>query len=166
MSADGITWSNEPINGWNVEKTTTQLRMTNPNTQAQSVYLKFDTSGTDYGLVSTSYDSSDECYSQALQVWKCVACSGTHATGGRVHPLEKHQRTIWMDFSDTPTAYYAILEKERRTTGEGNLAFQIYHHEEDMDADYLVQLYKYDYETGKPLEGTAFDYMSVLMIKI
>ncbi len=157
MSADGITWSNEPINGWNVEKTTTQLRMTNPNTQAQSVYLKFDTSGTDYGLVSTSYDSSDECYSQALQVWKCVACSGTHATGGRVHPLEKHQRTIWMDFSDTPTAYYAILEKERRTTGEGNLAFQIYHHEEDMDADYLVQLYKYDYETGKPLEGTAFD---------
>lgn len=39
---------------------------------------------------------------------------------------------------------------------EGSLDFQIYRHEEDWKTNYNVQLYKYDYETGKPLEGSIF----------
>ena len=65
-----------------------------------------------------------------------------------------------MELADMPSAaYYAALEKGKPegTAGGGEIHFQIYRHEEDMEADYLVQLYKYDYETGAPLQGAVFD---------
>jgi len=157
MSADGVNWSAGSINGWNIQKSNTQIRIMNPNPQAQPVYLKFDPSGTDYAS-SGGFGSPDECYIKTLQVWKCVECAGTHATGGKIHPLENHQRTIWMELADMPGAvYYAVPGKGELVHVGGDLHFQIYRHEEDMDADYLVQLYKYDYETGAPLQGAVFD---------
>ncbi len=158
LSADGVNWTGGSVNGWNVQKTATQVCITNPDPQAQPVYLKFDPSGTDYALSSGGFGSPDECYSQTLQVWKCVECAGTHATGGKVHPLENHQRTIWMELTDIPVgAYYGMTGKGNLAGPTGELHFQMYRHEEEMDADYLVQLYKYDYETGAPLEGAVFD---------
>lgn len=158
MSADGASWTADSINGWNIQKTSTQVRMTNPNPQAKPVYLKFDPSGTDYASSSGGYDSPDECYSRTLQVWKCVECAGTHATGGKSHSLEDHQRTIWMELTDMPgTAYYAVPGNGGMDNKGGEIHFQMYRHEEELDADYLVQLYKYDYETGAPLQGAVFD---------
>ena len=158
LSADGVSWTVGSVNGWNVQKTATQVCITNPDPQAQPVYLKFDPSGTDYALSSGGFGSPDECYSQTLQVWKCVECAGTHATGGKVHPLENHQRTIWMELTDMPVgAYYGRTGKGELAGPAGELHFQVYRHEEEMNADYLVQLYKYDYETGAPLEGAVFD---------
>lgn len=160
LSSDGTNWSSGNVNGWNIQKSSTQIRITNPDPKAVPVYLKFDPSGTDYALSSGGFHSPDECYSSTLQVWKCVECSKTHATGGKTHPLENHQRTIWMELADMPSAaYYAALEKGKPegTAGGGEIHFQIYRHEEDMEADYLVQLYKYDYETGAPLQGAVFD---------
>lgn len=158
MSADGASWSAASINGWNIQKTSTQVRMTNPNPEAEPVYLKFDPSGTDYASSSGGFGSPDECYSRTLQVWKCVECAGTHATGGKSHPLEDHQRTIWMELTDMPgTAYYAVPGNGGIYNKGGEIHFQMYRHEEELDADYLVQLYKYDYETGAPLQGAVFD---------
>jgi uncharacterized surface anchored protein len=158
LSADGVSWMAGSVNGWNVQKSTTQITLTNPDPQAQPVYLKFDPAGTDYALSSGGFASPDECYSQTLQVWKCVECAGTHATGGKVHPLENHQRTIWMELTDVPAgAYYGAAGKGELVKESGELHFQIYRHEEDMDGDYLVQLRKYDYETGKPLQGAVFE---------
>lgn len=133
LSADGVSWMAGSVNGWNVQKSTTQITLTNPDPQAQPVYLKFDPAGTDYALSSGGFASPDECYSQTLQVWKCVECAGTHATGGKVHPLENHQRTIWMELTDVPAgAYYGAAGKGELVKESGELHFQIYRHEEDL----------------------------------
>ena len=157
MSADGTSWSSGSVNGWTLEKSRTQVRVTNPDPQALPVYIMFDPSGTDYALSSGGFGSPDECYSSTLQVWKCVECAGTHATGGKIHPLENHQRTIWMELADMPSGrYYGALGNVKQEAA-GNVDFRIYRHEESMDGDYLVQLYKYDHETGQPLKGAVFD---------
>lgn len=161
LSSDGVSWSEKVPGGWKVEKTDTQVRMFNPDPEAQPLYLQFDPAGTDYEAVMGSYQSPEECYSQTLELWRCVQCAGTHAVGGKVHPLGQHQRMVWMELGGegTAAAYYASLGG-KRMAGEGaggQVEFQIYRHKEDMDSDYLVQLYKYDYETGKPLEGAVFD---------
>ena len=53
-------------------------------------------------------------------------------------------------------SYYAAVGGGSSGETEGALDFQIYRHEEDWETNYNVQLYKYDYETGKPLEGSIF----------
>ncbi len=158
MSSDGENWQAGSIYGWNVQKTRTEIRFTNPNEEAGGVFLKFDPAGTEYASSSGGYGSADECYESSIQVWKCVECCKTHFAGGSVHPLAEHQRNVWMELRQVPASYYGTMGKKAPSgEAEGRLEFQIYRHEEDMEADYLVQLYKYDYETGKPLEGAAFD---------
>ncbi len=160
LSADGENWQEESVNGWNVEKSSTQIRLTNPNPDAGAIYLKFDPAGTDYALSSGGYGSADECYTSSVEVWKCVECCRTHFAGGKEHPLAEHQRNAWLELKQVPAVYYAMAGDGKGSLAgeaEGELHFQIYRHEEEMEADYLVQLYKYDYETGKPLEGAGFD---------
>lgn len=160
LSADGENWQEGSVNGWNVEKSASQIRLTNPNPDAGALYLKFDPAGTDYASSSGGYGSADECYRASVEVWKCVECCKTHFAGGKEHPLAEHQRNVWMELKQVPAAYYAVAGGggiAQAGTADGELHFQIYRHEEDMEADYLVQLYKYDYETGKPLEGAGFD---------
>ncbi|MCI8517881.1 MAG: hypothetical protein HFG75_13615 [Hungatella sp.] len=159
LSADREIWQAESVNGWNVEKSLTEIRLTNPNPEAGPIYLKFDPAGTEYASSAGGFSSPDECYIDSIEVWKCIQCCGTHFAGGKLHPLEEHQRNVTMEIHQVPVAYYAAAggsggEWDHPT---GEVRFQVYRHEEDMEADYLVQLYKYDYETGKPLEGVSLD---------
>lgn len=156
LSTDGENWQ-ESIQGWNVEKKQTQIRLISSNPEAGVLYLKFDPAGTDYASSAGGYASPDECYVNSLEVWRCVECCGTHFAGGKLHPLAEHQRNVWMELTQVPAVYYAAAGGGRPAQAGGEVSFRIYRHEEDMEADYLVQLYKYDYETGKPLEGAVFD---------
>ncbi len=161
LSADGENWQEGTINGWNAEKSRTGIRFTNPDPEAGPLYLKFDPEGTEYESAAGGYGSPDNCYTDSIEVWKCVQCYGTHVTGDLFHPLEDHQRNVRLELKTVPAAWYGIIGgRQAKAAGAktgGSLEFQIYRHEEDMKADYRVQLYKYDHETGNPLEGAVFD---------
>ena len=53
--------------------------------------------------------------------------------------------------------FYAALAGDPTVSPAGvGITFQVFRHEEDFSSNYNVQLYKYDYETGNPLESARF----------
>lgn len=158
---NGSEYTSSIPTGWSYEKTDTMIRFhtTDP---ASSLRIMFDTAGTTYGAgAGSGYQSAEELYEDTLELWQCIQCSGTHkhVAGGNV-PLEGHQRCIFLDIQEKmdlgQASYYAAVGGGSSGETEGALDFQIYRHEEDWETNYNVQLYKYDYETGKPLEGSIF----------
>ena len=41
---------------------------------------------------------------------------------------------------------------------QGGIRFEVFRHEEDFTSTYNLQMYKYDHETGKALEGARFGF--------
>lgn len=150
----------EPQNGWTYEKTDTQIIFRNADPKAAQLLVRFDTAGTEFSGNTGGYASVEELYSNALQLWKCMECSGNHSYGPSAVPLEDHQRLVEIEMNPGAVVYYAALGGAgggEVSGGSGTLAFQVYRHEEEMTTNYNVQLYKYDHETGKPLEGAVFN---------
>lgn len=158
MSGDsGITWSTGSVNGWTYQKNNTQIKFSNPNPNAAPVLIQFDPAGTEYCTTTSTYASADECYINTIEAVQCVQCSGKHIAGPKTHPLEAHQRNVWLTFIDQPAIFYASINGDPSPIpGDGGINFKVYRHEEDMSSNYNIQLYKYDFETGKPLEGSTF----------
>lgn len=142
-------WVDTPSGGWNVVKTSTQIRFTNPDPNAAMLNIRFNPQNTDYESVSEQFSSPQEMYVSTLQTVKPVRCSGKHKAGGKTHPIEEHQRNADLMFKNFPVFYFASLGGST-SQAEGSGSFQVFRHEEDMEAHYNVRIHKYDYETGKP----------------
>ena len=158
---NGSEYTSAIPTGWSYEKTDTSIQF-HTSDPASSLQVMFDTVGTIYGAgAGGGYQSAEELYEDTLELWQCIQCSGTHkhVAGGNV-PLESHQRCIFLDIQEKmdmgQASFYAAVGGGKSGTAEGSLDFKIYRHEEDWETNYNVQLYKYDYETGKPLEGSIF----------
>ena len=157
---DGSGWSTQIPSGWSVEKKDTEIVFHNSDPNAKSLKIWFDTAGTQYGLgAGGQYSSPGAVYEDSLELWLCTKCSGTHkyVAGGNVS-LDMHQRCVFLTLPETGQAsFYAAIGTVPSTEEQkGSLDFKIYRHEEDWETNYNVQLYKYDYETGKPLEDSIF----------
>lgn len=159
---NGVTW-NPTVDGWTYQKMADSIIFTNPNPAATGVLVKFAVEETPYAFAGGSYSSRDEVIEKCLHIYECVACSGGHA-GSAPPTLEGylHQRLINVVIETMPVSYFAALGAGTGGTsgsggsGGGYVNFQAYRHAEDFTATYNVQLYKYDHETGKPLEGAKF----------
>lgn len=157
---NGSEYSTAVPEGWSYEKTDTEIRFYASDPSA-SLQVQFDTEGTQYGFgAGGSYQSPEEVYEDTLELWLCMECAGTHknVAGGTV-PLDGHQRCIFLDIPENvdqvQASYYASTDGKGKEN-EGSLEFKIYRHEEDWKTNYRIRLYKYDYETGKALEGAIF----------
>lgn len=153
---NGSSFESIPTDGWTYKKTNNSIIFSNPNPHPPKAIIKFVTEGTEYETTDSTYGSEQDFFDQCLQVWECVVCSGTHA-GGRppANAPWVHQRMVWLDIGTVPVNYYASLTASAPAQG-GSSPFKIFRHSEDFNSTYNVQLYKYDYETGKPLEGARF----------
>lgn len=147
----------EPTGGWSCLKTSTSIIFSNPNPEPQQLMIRFKTEGTPYQSDGV-YASLEELYEKCLQIWVCVECSGAHKQAYRGKaPLENHQRLAFVELEEIPISYYASLASTPVGSMKGSMEFQCYRHEEDFTSAYNLQLYKYDHETGKPLEGAVFN---------
>lgn len=153
----GEPWSPEPIGGWVYQKTDTSIVFSNPNPEPPNVMIRFNTKGTEYQK-SGGYESVQAAYDKALQLWVCIECNDRHVYHSQKKlPLEAHQRLVYMFLEESPENYYASIGSTSPIgSATGTLQFQVYRHEEDMESTYNVQLFKYDHETGKPLENSVF----------
>lgn len=100
------------------------------------------------------FDTPIEFVARYLRLFMCESCSSGVAK-------ERHQRHISFYHDKTSWHTYPCLRLGGTdpipTMEEADSHFCIYRHTEDWDSNYNVQLNKYDYETGKPLEGSIFN---------
>lgn len=157
FSADGRVFTSAPFDGWTYQKTDTSIIFSNPSTQPSSLLIQFDPAGTEYQS-GGGYASVQDAYDRALQLWVCIECNDRHVYHSQKKlPLEAHQRLVYLVMNQMPESYYASIGGVPAGSPEGgSIQFQVYRHEEDMQSTYNVQLYKYDHETGKPLENSVF----------
>lgn len=155
---NGTTFNPMPTDGWTYSKTANSITFSNPNPQPPKALIKFVTQGTEYETQSGIYTSEEDLFKQCLQIWECVECSGTHTGGTPPSSVPWiHQRMVWLEFMTPRQDFYAALAGDPTTAPSGGeIAFQVFRHEEDFTSTYNVQLYKYDYETGQPLENARF----------
>lgn len=157
FSTDGKTFSPDNNDGWTYVKTATYVQFSNPNPVPPKIFIRFNPDGTKYAS-NGSYTSAEEAYETALEIWICTKCCGTHKAFPALTPVEQHQRLAYLELETEPVRFYASLGGSPViSSGEADMEFQVYRHEEDMKSTYNVQLYKYDFETGQPLEGAKFD---------
>ena len=108
--------------------------------------------------IAMGYDSPVEFAASFLKLYTCDTCGGTHTPGKVDKP--QHQRFVAFN-RQIRTYVYPCLRLGDPVTLPGNpdtsLSFNIYRHTEDMESNYNVQLDKYDYETGEPLENSIFE---------
>lgn len=99
------------------------------------------------------FDSPLEFVAAFMKIYTCDSCSKGVSKG-------EHQRHIAFNPSVATNAYPCFrLGGDDPTTivSEGSLHFDIFRHTEDWESNYNVQMTKYDYETGKTLEGSLFE---------
>lgn len=157
FSPDGDFFDTAPVGGWTYQKTDTSIIFSNPNPQPPKLFIQFDPSGTEYQK-GGGYASVQDVYDKALQLWVCIECNDRHIYHSQKKlPLEAHQRLVYLYLNPLPEMYFvSIGDAGAGSTESGTIQFQVYRHEEDMESTYNVQLYKYDHETGKPLENSVF----------
>lgn len=158
FSIDGSAFEALPVGGWTYQKTDTGIIFSNPDPQPSKLLIQFDTAGTEY-QVGAGYASVQEAYDKALQLWVCIECNDRHVYHSQKKlPLEAHQRLVYLETDMGQQQYYASIfgSPTAGSTESGSIQFKVYRHEEDMKSTYNVQLYKYDHETGKPLENSVF----------
>ena len=157
---DGVSFSPVPTDGWTYTKTDSQIIFKNPNPKPSKALIRFRVEGTPYALGGGGYASAEEAIDQSLQIWECVTCSGTHGGGtpAKSDPWV-HQRMAWMELGMVPVNYFAELAGDPTPVPEqGGIQFEVFRHEEDFTSTYNLQMYKYDHETGKALEGARFGF--------
>ena len=157
---DGVSFSPVPTDGWTYTKTDSQIIFKNPNPKPSKALIRFRVEGTPYALGGGGYASAEEAIDQSLQIWECVTCSGTHGGGtpAKSDPWI-HQRMAWMELGMVPVNYFAALAGDPTPVPEqGGIQFEVFRHEEDFTSTYNLQMYKYDHETGKALEGARFGF--------
>ena len=157
---DGVSFSPVPTDGWTYTKTDSQIIFKNPNPKPSKALIRFRVEGTPYALGGGGYASAEEAIDQSLQIWECVTCSGTHGGGtpAKSDPWI-HQRMAWMELGMVPVNYFAELAGDPTPVPEqGGIQFEVFRHEEDFTSTYNLQMYKYDHETGKALEGARFGF--------
>ena len=155
---NGISYSPAPTDGWTYTKTDTSIVFSNPDPQPPQALVRFNVDGTPYASGGSGYTSELELIEDCLQIWECVQCSGTH-TGGTPATSNTwvHQRLVWLELEGLPLRYFAALAgTPTPIAGNAGITFQVFRHEEEFTSNYNVQLYKYDHETGEPLEGSRF----------
>ena len=157
---DGVSFSPVPTDGWTYTKTDSQIVFKNPNPKPSKALIRFRVEGTPYASGGGGYASAEEAIDQSLQIWECVTCSGTHGGGtpAKSDPWI-HQRMAWMELGMVPVNYFAALAGDPTPVPEqGGIQFEVFRHEEDFTSTYNLQMYKYDHETGKALEGARFGF--------
>lgn len=157
---DGVSFSPVPTDGWTYTKTDSQIIFKNPNPKPSKALIRFRVEGTPYASGGGGYASAEEAIDQSLQIWECVTCSGTHGGGtpAKSDPWI-HQRMAWMELGMVPVNYFAALAGDPTPVPEqGGIRFEVFRHEEDFTSTYNLQMYKYDHETGKALEGARFGF--------
>lgn len=154
----GLSYTETPPDGWICTKTDKEIRFYNPSPNPQRLMVKFAVEGTDYASAESTYQSEGELFEDCLQLWECIQCSGNH-TGGTPpnSPTEIHQRMVWLDLKMAQSGLFASVGGTAASgEAEGNVIFHVFRHAEDFTSTYNVQLFKFDHETGKPLENARF----------
>lgn len=157
-SDSGLSYTETPPDGWICTKTDKEIQFYNPTQNPPGLLVKFAVEGTDYASAKSSYRSEGELFEDCLQFWECVQCSGNH-TGGTPpsSPTEIHQRMVWMELKMAQSGLFASVGGTAVPgETEGNVVFHVFRHAEDFISNYNVQLFKFDHETGQPLEGARF----------
>ena len=171
---DGTTWQSinllnelnqtRNINGWEVS-----TKASDVNGKGHwYVYFKWAGSGEKTALNmyfeipknaapdanASGFDEPIEFVARYMRIYTCDSCPKGMANG-------VHQRHISFYHDTTNPRIYPCLrlgsDDPTPTEKEGDVHFDIFSHNEDWDSDYNVQLTKYDYETGKELEGSVFE---------
>ncbi len=159
FSLDGINWSvTMPGNG-SYEKTNTSIQFFGD--ASQSLLLRFRLQGSAFELLNLGYSTKEEMYDNVLQLWIPTLCSGNHKKlegiyGGSTIPLHLHQRHAVLELKKEDTYFYAVIGSVQNQLNPLHQEFEIFQQEEELVATYNLQLNKYDYETGQPLEGGIF----------
>lgn len=158
FSFDGSvgSWGTDPIGDWKYQKTETSIIFNNPNSEPPKLLIMFDTDGTEYQVMDGAFSSVDDAYENGLQLWVCTECCGNHKNHPSTMPLESHQRLVFLELEAVSKSYYAVINGDLVPSINGNIEFKIYRHIEEMASTYNLQGYKYDQETGKPIEGAVF----------
>lgn len=158
FSFDGSvdSWVTEPIGGWKYQKTETGIIFTNPSSEPPKLLIMFDTDGTEYQIMDGAFSSVEEAYENGLQLWICTECCGKHKNHPGTMPLDSHQRLVFLELEAVSKSYYAVINGDPVSSVNGNINFKIYRHIEEMTSTYNLQGYKYDRETGKPIEDAVF----------
>lgn len=155
---NGAQFQPEPTDGWTYVKTRDSITFSNPNPQPPKALIRFAVEGTDYALAGGAYPSKEALFDECLEIWECIRCSGGH-TGG-TPPMSDtwiHQRMVWLELKTVEKQLFAALAGDPAAIpGEPELTFRVFRHAEDFESSYRLQLYKYDHETGKALEGARF----------
>lgn len=155
---NGATYKPEPTDGWSYTKTSNSITFSNPNPQPPKALIKFEVEGTEYASTGGAYVSEEALFDECLQIWECITCSGRHGGGTPPStPPWQHQRMVWLEIDTVPIVFYVALAGEPAVSASGGaITFQVFRHEEEFKSTYNTQLYKYDYETGQPLENARF----------
>ena len=105
------------------------------------------------------FDTPTEFVARFTRLYTCDSCGGTHSSG-RIDP-SGHQRFVSFYFDENPCEAYPCFRLgdpiPPDITIDTDLTFNIYRHTEEMESNYNVQLNKFDYETGEPLEQSIFE---------
>lgn len=155
---NGTSYNAVPTDGWTYTKTSNSITFLNPNPMPPKALLKFEVAGTEYETTGGAYASEEILFDECMQIWECTSCSGNH--GGGTPPTSEpwvHQRMVWLEIGTVPIEFYAALAGDPAMSPDGGeITFQVFRHAEDFTSAYNTQLYKYDHETGKPLESARF----------
>ena len=154
----GLSYTETLPDGWLCTKTDKEIKFYNPDPNPPRLLIKFAVEGTGYAVAGSGYHSERELFENCLQLWECIKCSGNH-TGGTPpnSPTEIHQRMVWLELKMAQTGLFASVGGTAVPgEAEGNVVFHVFRHAEDFTSTYNVQLFKFDHETGKPLEHARF----------
>lgn len=154
----GLSYTETPPDGWICTKTDKEISFYNPSPNPPRLLVKFAVEGTGYASAESAYRSEGELFEDCLQLWECIQCSGRH-TGGTPpnSPTEIHQRMVWLDLKMAQSGLFASVGGTAVSEeAEGSVVFHVFRHAEDFTSAYNVQLFKFDHETGQPLENARF----------
>ena len=153
-------------NGWTVNNTGSSIEFIKTGEGDNISLFRFTLANTEYASAGGSstgmYASPEALYNSCLVLYRCVICSGAHKTrGNQVSPLSEHQRHADVEIvAPTPSGdfYFSFGNPDPQDfePNHGSITFKLYYHEEDWESNYNVRLVKYDYETGRKLEGAKF----------
>lgn len=123
--------------------------------QSLAMYFNID-SGTAPSIGTKTFNSPVEFAATYMKVNKCVACGASPKQALTVHQTHIAYR---QDPTLNSCPCFRLGEDDPLTPqgGEPAMHFCIFSHSEDFEANYNVQMDKYDYETGKTLQGALFE---------
>lgn len=147
-------WTVSTHNGWNQTAHYIEIQYNGSGTP-QPLYGYFEIpKGSFVSKENVTWDSPMDFAADVMEVYKCARCPSNR------RPTDKHQTFIKIHELRSTNSYPCFMVGGVQTDPnipEPDVHFCTFRHQEDWQSDYNVQLNKYDYETGEPLQNSVFE---------